>query len=86
MGATYGHDSGLLAALVADSAPAALRGTGFGLFNLVSGIAMPAGNLIAGALWDVIGSTATFLARAAFTAIALVAMIPLHRRQQGVPR
>ena len=52
-GLHMGLTQGLLAALVADTAPEELRGTAFGMFNLVSGIAMLAASVIAGALWDV---------------------------------
>ena len=62
---------GLLATLVADSAPADLRGTAFGLFNLVSGIAMLVASALAGWLWDGFGATATFLAGAVFSTLAL---------------
>ncbi len=73
-GLHMGMTQGLLATLVADTAPADLRGTAFGLFHLVSGIAMLAASLIAGALWDAIGPRATFLAGAAFTALATAAL------------
>jgi len=63
---------GLLAAMVADTAPPELRGTGFGLFNLASGLMMLAASVLAGLLWDVIGAAATFYAGAAFAAAALV--------------
>jgi MFS family permease len=69
-----GLTQGLLSALVADSAPAELRGTAFGMFNLVSGIAMLVASVVAGALWDIVGPTGTFLAGAAFTAVALAAL------------
>jgi MFS family permease len=61
MGATQG----LLAALVGDAAPARLRGTAFGIFNLVNGLALLGASIIAG-LWSSIGPNATFLAGAAF--------------------
>jgi MFS family permease len=63
---------GLLAAMVADCAPPALRGTGFGLFNLASGLAMLIASVLAGALWDAFGAATTFQAGAAFAACALV--------------
>jgi len=63
---------GLLSKLVADTAPAELRGTAFGLFNLVSGGALLLANLIAGALWSVFGATATFAVGAAFAAVAAI--------------
>lgn len=65
---------GLLAAMVADSAPADLRGTAFGMFNLVGGLALLLASVLAGALWDAIGPAATFGAGASFAAITLVAL------------
>ncbi len=66
---------GLLSKLVADTAPADLRGTAFGLFNLVSGGALLLANLIAGALWSACGATATFAAGAVFAAVAAIGVI-----------
>ena len=63
---------GLLAAMVADTAPADLRGTAFGLFNLMSGVALLLASLLAGALWDTRGAATTFYAGAAFCVAALV--------------
>ena len=60
---------GLLSKLVADTAPADLRGTGFGVFNLISGVALLLASVIAGSLWSAFGPTATFLAGAAFAAV-----------------
>jgi MFS family permease len=79
-GLHMGLTQGLLAALVADSGPAELRGTAFGMFNLVTGLAMLAASVIAGALWDLTGPQGTFLAGAAFTAAALCALPLLRRR------
>jgi MFS family permease len=80
-----GMTQGLLAALVADTVPAALRGTAFGLFNLASGIALLFASLIAGSLWDLVGPHGTFLAGAAFTVIGLAGMIALMNRQPLAP-
>ena len=74
-GLHMGLTQGLLAALVADTVPAELRGTAFGMFNLVSGLALLAASLIAGALWDAIGPQGTFLAGAAFTAVAMAGLL-----------
>jgi MFS family permease len=71
-GLHMGLTQGLLATLVADTAPADLRGTAFGLFHLAGGLAMLVASVIAGALWDAHGPAATFLAGAAFTALALI--------------
>jgi len=73
-GLHMGLTQGLLATLVADTAPPELRGTAFGMFNFVTGLAMLAASVIAGALWDVIGPQGTFLAGAVFTAVALAAL------------
>jgi predicted MFS family arabinose efflux permease len=61
---------GLLSKLVADTVPARLRGTGFGIFNLVGGGALLLASLIAGWLWNGFGAAATFLAGAAFAFVA----------------
>lgn len=71
-GLHMGLTQGLLSALVADTAPAELRGTAFGIFSLVSGVILLIASALAGVLWDVAGSQATFTAGAAFTALALV--------------
>lgn len=65
---------GLLAKLVADHAPAELRGSAFGVFNLMAGAAMLFASVIAGLVWDHFGSDATFLVGAgfAFSALAIV--------------
>lgn len=66
---------GLLAKLVADTAPGELRGTAFGVFNLVSGAALLLASVIAGALWTALGPPATFLAGAAFAALAAAGLL-----------
>ena len=79
-GLHMGMTQGLLATLVADAAPANLRGTAYGLFNLVSGLALLAASVVAGGLWDAFGSRATFLAGAGFAIVALLALVPVARR------
>lgn len=66
---------GLLSAMVADNAPPQLRGTAFGLFNLASGLAMLIASVLAGALWDQLGASATFHAGAAFATASLVLLL-----------
>jgi MFS family permease len=78
-GLHMGLTQGILASLVADTAPPDLRGTAFGMFNLAAGIATVAASVIAGARWDAVGPQVTFIAGAAFTALAL-AVVPLLRR------
>ena len=79
-GLHMGMTQGVLSTLVADVAPASLRGTAFGVFNLVAGLAMLAASVIAGGLWSAYGSRATFLAGAAFTVLTLAILLPLWRR------
>jgi MFS family permease len=62
---------GLLATMVADTAPPALRGTAFGVFNLASGLALLVASALAGWLWDRLGGASTFVAGAAISAAAL---------------
>jgi MFS family permease len=79
-GLHMGLTQGLLAALVADTAPAELRGTAFGMFNLVSGVALLAASILAGALWDQVGPSGTFFAGALITAIALASLSLARKR------
>ncbi|MBK8386967.1 MAG: MFS transporter [Candidatus Accumulibacter sp.] len=74
-GLHLGITQGLLATMVAATAPADLRGTAYGFFNLVSGLAMLVASALAGLLWDRAGATFTFLAGAGFSAMALIAMV-----------
>lgn len=69
-GLHLGLTQGLLAALVADTAPEELRGAAFGLFNLVSGLVLLIASVLTGALWTRYGAPAPFLAGAFFTALA----------------
>jgi len=74
-GLHMGLTQGLLAALVAAAAPEDLRGTAFGVFNLVCGIALLLASGMAGWLWHAFGPAFTFYAGAAFTAIAWMALL-----------
>ena len=65
---------GLLATMVADTAPEDLRGTAYGVFNLVSGVAMLVASALAGLLWERLGASTTFVAGAAFALLALGAI------------
>ena len=77
-GLHMGFTQGLLAALVADTASAAQRGTAFGVFNLVTGLALLVASVLAGVLWDRGGPALTFLTGAALTAAAGVVAIALY--------
>jgi len=86
-GVHMGMTQGLLAAMVADTAPRDLRGTAYGLFNLLSGLALLASSVIAGLLWDAIGSAFTFYAGAGFAALTLIGMAlrPAPQRHPARP-
>jgi MFS family permease len=79
-GLHMGMTQGLLATMVAAAAPAHLRGTAFGCFNLVSGVAMLIASVLAGLLWDQLGAATTFYAGAAFSAVTLILILA---RPQG---
>lgn len=81
-GLYMGLTQGVLTALIADTAPPELRGTAFGLFNLVSGISLLLASAIAGWLWDQYGAPAPFIASAGFAAIALAGWF-LRSRNSG---
>ena len=83
-GLHMGMTQGLLATMVADTAPAHLRGTAFGFFNLASGIAMLAASVLAGLLWDRLGPGMTFYAGAAFSLAALLMLALRGRRSAAV--
>ena len=78
-GVHMGLTQGLLAAMVAGCAPSELRGTAFGFFNLVSGVALLPASTVAGSLWVWIGPSATFLCGGAFAVLTLFAVIGTMR-------
>jgi MFS family permease len=78
-GVSMGFTQGAFAALVADTVPPELRGTGFGVLNLAMGLATLGASLVAGALWDMAGPGATFLAGAGLGIATLAALIWLAR-------
>ena len=77
---------GLLAAEVAAAAPAPLRATAFGAFNLVTGVVLLAANALAGALWAAFGAGAAFAAGAGFAALGLGALAVLAAAQRTARR
>ena len=81
-GVHMGITQGLLATMVADTAPPALRGTAYGFFNLASGLALLVASVLAGLLWDRLGAPATFYAGAGLCGLALLALAwrPLKSR------
>lgn len=82
-GVHMGMTQGLLAKMVADTAPDDLRGTAYGFFNLVGGFALLFASVVAGLLWDRYGAEFTFLAGAGFSCLALAILaLPQPRTTQ----
>ena len=79
-GLHMGFTQGLLASLVADTSPPELRGTGFGIFNLASGVALLLASVAAGYLWDAAGPAATFVAGAMIAALTLGGLLVVRAR------
>jgi MFS family permease len=85
-GIHMGMTQGLLAAMVANTAPADLRGTAYGFFNLLSGLALLLASGVAGWLWDSYGAAFTFYGGAAFAVVALVVMGVRFGRNDSLSR
>ena len=82
-GVHMGLTQGLLATMVTDTAPANLRGTAFGAFNLISGVAMLAASALAGLMWDRFGPTGTFATGAIISLISLVGLACVGRQPRS---
>jgi MFS family permease len=74
---------GLFSALVADTSAVSVRGAAFGVYGLVTGVAVLMASVLAGWLWDRYGAPATFLAGALFSLLALTGFEVLRRRENG---
>lgn len=85
-GLHMGFTQGLLASLVADTAPVELRGTAFGVFNMAGGLALLVASVGAGVLWDAAGPSAPFIAGAVVTALALVGLGIIRCRMPQIGR
>jgi MFS family permease len=80
-GLHMGATQGLLSAMIADAAPADLRGTAFGVFNLAGGVALLCASIIAGSLWTLVGPAMTFYCGAVFSSLALAGLLLDRARQ-----
>jgi MFS family permease len=81
-GLHMGFTQGIFAALIADCAPAELRGTAFGMFNLLTGLTLLLASVIAGALWDTVGFQGTFLMGGGFAVLSLLGLWVIQARVQ----
>jgi len=82
-GLHMGLTQGVLSALVAQTAPARLRGTAFGLFGLTTGLATLIASVAAGILWEAVSPDATFFTGAGFAMLAIAAFLLVRRRAEG---
>lgn len=86
-GASLGMTQGLLSMLIANSAPAELRGTAFSIYYFAIGISLSGGNVIAGHLNDLMGTTGCFCGGFFFTSLAMLMLwyvITSKKRQEEV--
>ena len=74
-GLHMGLTEGIFAAMVADAAPAELRGTAFGVFNLLRGVLLLFASVIAGLLWDQVGPAATFVTAAVLATLSMLLLM-----------
>ncbi|EJB03370.1 arabinose efflux permease family protein [Rhizobium leguminosarum bv. trifolii WSM597] len=79
-GLHMGFTQGLLTKVIADTSPAELRGTAFGMFNLITGLALLLASVIAGTLWDLAGPRGTFLAGAGFAMLTMIGLLVVRTR------
>jgi MFS family permease len=83
-GLHMGLTQGLFAAMVADAAPARLRGSAFGVFHLIGGILTFAASALAGGLWQFLGAPAAFLGGAALASLALLGLWTARDGRHGL--
>lgn len=81
-GIHMGMTQGLLAAMIAAASPADLRGTAFGMFSLISGVALLLASTAAGILWEFSGSASTFIAGAVICLATLLYLRVMPRKPQ----
>ncbi|WP_019694122.1 MFS transporter [Pseudomonas fluorescens] len=74
-GLHMGFSQGILATLVADTAPDELKGTAFGIFNLISGVCLLIASVLAGWLWQTVGAQSTFITGAVLAALAMLLLL-----------
>ena len=70
-------------ALVADVVPPAQRATGYGILNMVTGLVLLPASILAGLLWDGVGSHAPFWFGAGCAAAAVMLLGFIHQRSNA---
>ncbi|RAM51892.1 MAG: MFS transporter [Hapalosiphonaceae cyanobacterium JJU2] len=79
-GLYQGMSKGILSAMVAETVPSSLRGTAFGFINLAIGVALLVASILAGSLWELLGSKATFITGGIFAIVATGLLLASKRR------
>jgi MFS family permease len=74
-GLHMGLTEGVFTAMIADAAPMGLRGTAFGVFNLMRGLLLLMASLIAGVMWQFSGPAATFITAAVLAAFSMLLLM-----------
>jgi MFS family permease len=74
-GLHLGMTQGLLLSLVEKSVPSVRRGTALSLYNLVIGVTLLLGNILAGFCWQALGSGFTFAVGAFFAFLATLVLL-----------
>lgn len=74
-GLHMGLTEGVFTAMIADAAPADLRGTAFGVFNLMRGLLLLFASIIAGIMWEASGPAATFITAAVLAAFSMLLLM-----------
>lgn len=80
-GAYYGINEAVGRALVADVAPADMRGSAFGIINFAVAVAVLPASLVAGLLWDAISPSAPFWFGAACALAGVVLLVFVRPRR-----
>ncbi len=74
-GIHMGITQGLFALMVSQTIPENLRGTGYGIFSLVSGLGMLVASILAGIIWDTLGSQYTFYCGIMLSTLTLIVFL-----------
>jgi sugar phosphate permease len=84
-GVFFGLTEGVEKAWVADMAPAAARGTAFGIYNAMLGVGSLSASILFGVIWTRVSPQAAFLTGAALAAAA-TALLYLIVSRSGAAR
>jgi MFS family permease len=78
-GVYYGTTQGVASAYIADLVPSERRGTAYGLFQGVTGLALLPASILAGWIWNAVSPAATFYLGAGLAMLAMLAILFLMK-------